>query len=166
MQLEAARGVRLKNLFPGSCSSASSCCWFDFVPWPVRFGILAAFFYSPGWVQVETSPRRRSRQQCRLDRCGRPFPFFRGALVPRRFEAAKVSSTPLLCAGCYPGSVRRSEPPLFLTLRRIHCERSRQGPTKFPRVGTIVRLRQAVFAVRQVGSTKRPLKAALRHHSF
>jgi hypothetical protein len=50
------------------------------------------FFDSPGLVQVETSPRRRSKQQCRLARCGRPFPFFRGALVPRRFEAVKQTA--------------------------------------------------------------------------
>jgi hypothetical protein len=55
---------------------------------------------------------------------------------------------------------------VFLTLRRIHCERARQGPTKFPRVGTIVRGRQAVFAARQSGLMKHPLKAALRQHSF
>jgi len=58
---------------------------------------------------------------------------------------------PVLGAGSYPGSVKRSEPTVFLTLRRIHGERSRQGPTKFPRVGTIVRRRQAVFAARQSG---------------
>ena len=89
---------------------------------------------------------------------------------------------PVLGAGSYPGSVKRSEPTVFLTLRRIHGERSRQGPTKFPRVGTIVRRRQAVFAARQSGLflvfqvpltrhaerglSKHPLKAALRQHSF
>ena len=123
---------------------------FDSVLWPVRFGILAGFSILLLWS------RRRHRRdaashKCRLARCGRPFPFFRGALVPRRCEAVKVNNTPVLGAGSYPGSVKRSEPPVFFTLRRIHWERSRQGPTKFPRMGTIVRRRQAVFAARQSG---------------
>ena len=162
MQLGAARGVRLKKSLPWIVffgvllllvfSNSPYVKMFDFVPWPVRFGILAAFFYSPGWVQVETSPRRRSKPQCRLARCGRPFPFFRGALVPPRFGAVKVSSTPgppvFLRSDVYLGSARVRGPPSFREWELL-C------------VGVRLSL-----LLGKVGSLNTRLTAALRQHSF
>jgi hypothetical protein len=152
-------GVLLLLVF----SNSSYVKMFDFVLGPVRFGILAGFSILLVWSRWR---HRRDDAASSNARCGRPFPFFRGALVPPRFGAVKVSSTPVLGAGSYPGGVRRSEPPVFLTLRRMHCERSRQGPTNFREWELLCVGARLSLLFGKVGSLNTRLTAALRQHSF
>jgi len=96
---------------------------------PCVFGILAGFSILFVWSRCRHG-RDAARNKSGTARCGRSFPLVRGALVPRRFEALKVNSTPVLGTGRCPCGPERLKPSAFDPPPR-HCERSSRRPPQF-----------------------------------